>query len=208
MSGLGLRQLVSCQVYFAAIQQFPLYLFARLPVRTLKARYTLSTVKLALSKYRNAIRAVDPDHLVLRPRKMRSGQLSRARTRRNPHAGTPLTTRASTATNPISDRSIRRPSSKPLSNSSPTTATSKKAWAWIALTGRRPAEIFFSASFSLPPKKLPYPALLFDGQLENPTSSRYQLRALPHPRSGRPQETRSGPRHSPVVKELPFPRGR
>jgi hypothetical protein len=43
-------------------------------VRTLKARYTLSTVKLALSKYRNAIRAVDPDHLVLRPRKMRSGQ--------------------------------------------------------------------------------------------------------------------------------------
>jgi hypothetical protein len=33
-----------------------------------------ATVKLALSKYRNAIRAVDPDHLVLRPRKMRSGQ--------------------------------------------------------------------------------------------------------------------------------------
>jgi Telomere resolvase len=43
-------------------------------VRTLKARYTLATVKLALSKYRNAIRAVEPDHLVLRPRKMRSGQ--------------------------------------------------------------------------------------------------------------------------------------
>jgi hypothetical protein len=40
----------------------------------LKARYTLATVKLALSKYRNAIRAVEPDHLVLRPRKMRSGQ--------------------------------------------------------------------------------------------------------------------------------------
>jgi hypothetical protein len=37
LSGLGLRQLVSCQVYFAAIQQFPLYLFARLPVRTLKS---------------------------------------------------------------------------------------------------------------------------------------------------------------------------
>jgi hypothetical protein len=34
-------------------------------------------------------------------------------------------------------------------------ATSKKAWAWMALTGRRPAEIFFSASFSLPRKKLP-----------------------------------------------------
>jgi hypothetical protein len=36
----------------------------------------------------------------------------------------------------------------------------------MALTGRRPAEIFFSASFSLPPKKLPYPALIFDGQLK------------------------------------------
>jgi hypothetical protein len=36
----------------------------------------------------------------------------------------------------------------------------------MALTGRRPAEIFFSASFSLPQKKLPYPALLFDGQLK------------------------------------------
>jgi hypothetical protein len=36
----------------------------------------------------------------------------------------------------------------------------------MALTGRRPAEIFFSATFSLPPKKLPYPALIFDGQLK------------------------------------------
>src|SRR6516162_5509449 len=31
---------------------------------------------------------------------------------------------------------------------------------------RAPAEIFFSASFSLPPKKLPFPALIFDGQLK------------------------------------------
>ena len=36
----------------------------------------------------------------------------------------------------------------------------------MALTGRRPAEIFFSASFSLPREKLPYPALLSDGQLK------------------------------------------
>jgi hypothetical protein len=36
----------------------------------------------------------------------------------------------------------------------------------MARTGRRPAEIFFSASFSLPREKLPYPALLFDGQLK------------------------------------------
>jgi hypothetical protein len=45
----------------------------------------------------------------------------------------------------------------PARQSSPATATSKKAWAWMALTGRRPAEIFFSASFSLPPKKTPIP---------------------------------------------------
>jgi hypothetical protein len=36
----------------------------------------------------------------------------------------------------------------------------------MALTGRRPAEIFFSAEFSLPDKKLPYPALIFSGQLK------------------------------------------
>jgi hypothetical protein len=77
----------------------------------------------------------------------------------------------------------------------------------MALTGRRPAEIFFSASFSLPRKKLPSPALLFDGQLENPPSSRHQFRALPHPRLGRPQETCPGPRPPPIVKELSFPRG-
>jgi Telomere resolvase len=40
----------------------------------------------------------------------------------------------------------------------------QKGMGLMALTGRRPAEIFFSASFSLPPKKLPYPAILFDGQ--------------------------------------------
>jgi hypothetical protein len=53
-----------------------------------------------------------------------------------------------------------------LSNSWPATATLEKGMGLMALTGRRPAEIFFSASFSLPPKKLPYPALLFDGQLK------------------------------------------
>jgi hypothetical protein len=36
----------------------------------------------------------------------------------------------------------------------------------MALTGRRQTEIFFSAKFSLPKKKLPYPALIFDGQLK------------------------------------------
>src|SRR6266478_3097953 len=35
----------------------------------------------------------------------------------------------------------------------------EKGMALMALTGRRPAEIFFSASFSLPKKKLPFPTL-------------------------------------------------
>ena len=43
-------------------------------VRKLKAHYTPATVKLYLSKYRDAFRQIDPNHLVLRPRKMRSGQ--------------------------------------------------------------------------------------------------------------------------------------
>jgi len=37
---------------------------------------------------------------------------------------------------------------------------------FLALTGHWPAEIFLSASFSLPPEKLPFPALIFNGQLK------------------------------------------
>jgi hypothetical protein len=44
----------------------------------------------------------------------------------------------------------------------------EKGMGLMALTGRRPAEIFFSASFSLPKKKLPFPALIFSGQLKTP----------------------------------------
>jgi hypothetical protein len=42
-------------------------------VRRLLANYP-GTAKFYLSKYRDAIRQIDPNHLVLRPRKMRSGQ--------------------------------------------------------------------------------------------------------------------------------------
>jgi hypothetical protein len=42
----------------------------------------------------------------------------------------------------------------------------EKGMGLMALTGRRPAEIFFSASFSLPKKKFPFPALIFEGQLK------------------------------------------
>ena len=41
-----------------------------------------------------------------------------------------------------------------------------KRHGFMALTGRRPAEIFFSAKFSLPKKNLAWPALIFDGQLK------------------------------------------
>ena len=54
-------------------------------VRRLKASYSLATVKLYLSKYRDAIRAIDPNHLVLRPRKMRSGQRPLPGKRHGPH---------------------------------------------------------------------------------------------------------------------------
>jgi Telomere resolvase len=102
----------------------------------------------------------------------------------------------------------RKPSSKRLSNSSPATATSKKAWGLMALTGRRPAEIFFSASFSLPREKLPYPALLFDGQLKTRQAPGTSFEPYLIPRSGRSQENRSGPRHSPGPQKLSFPRSR
>jgi hypothetical protein len=116
-------------------------------VRTLKARYALATVKLALSKYRERDPRRGPTITwSCAGRKMRSGQrfsdLSlepeeiRALERRLPRAHPPRPIQSHPAR-------VRRPSSKRLSNSWP-------AWAWMALTGRRPAEIFFSASFSLP----------------------------------------------------------
>jgi hypothetical protein len=70
---------------------------------------------------------------------------------------------------------IQKLSSKKLSNSSPATATSKKAWAWMALTGRRPAEISFSASFSLPRENSPIPRPPLRRPAQNPPGSRHQF---------------------------------
>jgi hypothetical protein len=121
-------------------------------------------------------------------------QLSGPRSRRNPRPQTPPTTSASTTTNPISFPWIQKPTSKRLSNSWPATATSKKGMGLMALTWRRPAEIFFSASFSLPQKKLPYPALLFDGQLKTRQAPGTSSEPYLIPVLGRPQETCSSPR--------------
>jgi hypothetical protein len=70
-------------------------------VRRFKARLSPATVKLYLSKYRDSIRQIDPNHLVLRPRKMRSGQRFSylALDPRKPAPSMPLTTSASTGTN-------------------------------------------------------------------------------------------------------------
>jgi hypothetical protein len=78
----------------------------------------------------------------------------------------------------------------------------EKGMGLMALTGRRPAEIFFSASFSLPPRKLSFPALIFDDQLENPPRSRHQLRALPYSRSGRSKEDHRRARPTPGLENL------
>jgi Telomere resolvase len=137
-------------------------------VRTLKARYTLATVKLALSKYRNAIRAVDPDHLVLRPRKMRSGQrfsylaLEPEETRTLNAAYHERIHRDQSNLIPLDPEAFIQTALELLASD----RYLQKGIGLMALTGRRPAEIFFSASFSLPREKLPYPALLFDGQLK------------------------------------------
>jgi hypothetical protein len=137
-------------------------------VRLLKAHYTPATVKFYLSKYRDSIRAVEPDHLVLRPRKMRSGQ------RFSYLALEPEETRA---LNAAYHQRIHRDQSNliPLDPEAfiqtaldllASDRYLEKGMGLMALTGRRPAEIFFSAKFSLPKKKLPYPAVIFDGQLK------------------------------------------
>ena len=137
-------------------------------VRLLKAHYTPATVKFYLSKYRDSIRAVEPDHLVLRPRKMRSGQ------RFSYLALEPEETRA---LNAAYHQRIHRDQSNliPLDPEAfiqtaldllASDRYLEKGMGLMALTGRRPAEIFFSAKFSLPKKKLPFPAVIFDGQLK------------------------------------------
>ena len=137
-------------------------------VRKLKANYTTATVTFYLSKYRDSIRAVEPDHLVLRPRKMRSGQ------RFSYLALEPEETRA---LNEAYHQRIHRDQSN-LIPLDPEAFVQKalallasdryleKGMGLMALTGRRQAEIFFSAKFSLPRKKLPYPPVIFDGQLK------------------------------------------
>jgi hypothetical protein len=58
----------------------------------------------------------------------------------------------------------------------------------MALTGGRPAEIFFSASFSLPREKLSYPAVIFDGQLKTRQAPGTSFEPYPIPVLGDPKK--------------------
>jgi hypothetical protein len=72
----------------------------------------------------------------------------------------------------------------------------------MALTGRQPAEIFFSARFSLPPKQLPLPRPHLRGPAQNPPCSRHQLRALPDPGPGRTKTDHPRTRSTPDSQNL------
>jgi Telomere resolvase len=137
-------------------------------VNILRSQHTLATVKLYLSSYRNALRAIDPNHPALSARRHRSHQ------RFSYLALTPEETRA---INAAYQKEIHKDQSDliPLDAAAfIATATdlldseryTTLGMALMALTGRRPAEIFFSAKFSLPEKKQPFPALIFEGQLK------------------------------------------
>jgi hypothetical protein len=79
----------------------------------LKARYTLATVNFALSKYRSAIRAVEPITWSYAQEKCAPvSALAISRSNQNqPAPSTPLTISAFTETNPISSPWIQKPSS-------------------------------------------------------------------------------------------------
>jgi hypothetical protein len=64
----------------------------------------------------------------------------------------------------------------------------EKGMGLMALTGRRPAEIFFSAKFSLPRKKLPYPAVIFDGQLKTRKAPGTSFQPYPIPVLAEPKK--------------------
>ena len=168
-------------------------------VRRLKERLSPATVKLYLSKYRDAIRQIDPDHLVLRPRKMRSGQ------RFSYLALPPEETRALNAAYhqrihedqsnliPLDPQAFIEKALDLLASD----RYLEKGMGLMALTGRRPAEIFFSASFSLPPKKLPFPALISRASSKHamppaPASSLTRSRSWPIQRKSSKPSTDSG----------------
>jgi len=72
-------------------------------VNILRSQHTLATVKLYLSSYRNALRAIDPNHPALSARRHRSHQRFSylALTPEETRASMPPTRRKSTRTNPI-----------------------------------------------------------------------------------------------------------
>ena len=100
---------------------------------------------------------MDPDHLVLRPRKMRSGQrfsylaLEPEETRALNAAYHERIHRDQSNLIPLDPEAFIQTALELLASD----RYLQKGMGLMALTGRRPAEIFFSASFSLPPRKTP-----------------------------------------------------
>ena len=78
----------------------------------------------------------------------------------------------------------------------------------MALTGYRPAKIFFSAKFSLPRKKLPYPAVIFDGQLKTRNAPGTSFEPYPIPVLADPKKIIRALDGLPSLKELSFRRCR
>jgi len=129
-------------------------------VNRLRSEHTLATVKLYLSSYRSAQRAIDPEHPALRARKHRSNQ------RFSYLALTPEETRT---INAAYQTQIHKDQSDlfPL-DAKEFIATAKEllpserfislGMGLMAVTGRRPAEIFFSASFAPLTQKAPLPS--------------------------------------------------
>ncbi|MBV8224871.1 MAG: hypothetical protein JO232_06765 [Verrucomicrobia bacterium] len=78
--------------------------------------------------------------------------------------------------------------------------------ALMALTGRRPAEIFFSAKFSLPEKKLPFPALIFEGQLKTRNAQGTSFEPYPIPVLAAPKRVLAAfERLRSIRKPIPMP---
>src|SRR4029077_16057680 len=136
-------------------------------VRRLRAKHP-ATVKLYLSKHRDSIRQIDPNHLVLRPRKIRSGQ------RFSYPALDPEETRSINAAyhqRIHKDQSNLIPLDPEAFIQTALTLLASDRYlekAWPSCPARGPGQPRFSLapSSACQKKKLPYPALIFEGQLK------------------------------------------
>ena len=137
-------------------------------VDKLRKGFALPTVKLYLSHYRNALRAIDPNHPAIIPRIDKHKQrfsylaLTRAETQQINAAYQTEIHEEQSQLMPLDPEATVQTARKLL--------TSERylniGIGLMLLTGRRPAEIFSAGDFSLPPKRTSVPTLIFSGQLK------------------------------------------